>query len=114
MANETPRVLRITKYPNRRYYDATRSCHVTLDDLHRLVCDGLDLQIVDSKSGDDITNAVLTQIILDREPPKLELLPPALLHLVIRSNRQTLRAFFDRFTGQMVSGYAAYQEQMGK
>ena len=113
MTNDRPQPLRIAKYPNRRYYDATRSCHVTLDDLHRLICDGYDLTIVDSKSGDDITNAVLTQILLDRDPPKLELLPPALLHHVIRSNRQTLRAYLDRFVGQMVTGYAAYQEQMG-
>ena len=52
---ESPRRLIIKKYPNRRYYDATRSRHVTFEELHSLVRDGYELQVTDSKTGEDIT-----------------------------------------------------------
>ena len=60
--------IELRRYPNRRYYDSTRSQHLTLDDIYRLVRDGYSVTVSDSKSGDDITARVLTQLILEHDP----------------------------------------------
>jgi polyhydroxyalkanoate synthesis repressor PhaR len=54
----------IKKYANRRLYNTGTSTYVTLDDLAEMVKKGEDFQVVDAKTGDDITRPVLTQIIV--------------------------------------------------
>lgn len=104
-------VLQIKKYPNRRYYDATRSCHVTLQELYDLIRAGHDVCVTDSRTGEDITNLILFQVLLEKDQPKLDLLPSSVLHLMIRSNRQALRAMSDAFFGPFIKMYASSQRQ---
>jgi polyhydroxyalkanoate synthesis repressor PhaR len=80
----------IKKYSNRRFYDATISRNVTLTDLYEMVCAGTDVRVTDSTSGADITNAVLLQMVLERDADKLFLFPPAILHQLIRTQQQFL------------------------
>jgi len=108
---ETPQVVHIKKYPNRRYYEMDRSCHVTLQDMHDMILAGKDLCITDSRNGDDITNVVLTQIILEKDPPKLHLFPSPVLHMMVRSNRQVLRSALERFFGPFLGFMASSQKQ---
>jgi polyhydroxyalkanoate synthesis repressor PhaR len=99
-------VFEIKKYPNRRFYDVTRSRHVTLNDLYELVQAGERILVTDSKTGADITNIVLTQIILEHDPPKLDLFPAALLHEAIQANQQMVRKFVDTYFTQAVDAFA--------
>jgi polyhydroxyalkanoate synthesis repressor PhaR len=103
-------ILRIRKYPNRRYYDATRRCHVTLDELHRLVRDGHQIEVTDS-SGSNITNIVLTQIMLEHDPPKLDLFPSALLHQAIQANEQMIRKFIDDYFARAMDAFVSSRQQ---
>ena len=98
-ASDNHGTLQIKKYPNRRYYDASRSRHITLHEIYDLIVAGQDICIIDSRSGKDLTNHALLQIILEQDQPKLDLLPPSLLHLLIRSNRQMLHAALERGFG---------------
>ncbi|MEK6798414.1 MAG: polyhydroxyalkanoate synthesis regulator DNA-binding domain-containing protein [Planctomycetota bacterium] len=104
-------VIQVKKYPNRRYYDATRSRHVTLQDVQDLIVAGHDVCITDSRNGDDITNVVLMQILLERDQPKLDLFPSSVLHVMIRSNRQVLRTMLERFFGPFWGMMANSQRQ---
>jgi len=104
-------LLHIKKYPNRRYYDTTRSCHVTLQEVHDLVVGGQDVSITDSRTSEDITNLVLMQIILEKDQPKLDIFPTSILHLMIRSNRQVLRGYVDQFFTPFLSMLARSQKQ---
>lgn len=106
-----PGPLLIRKYPNRRYYDSTRSCHVTQNDLHALIADGYDVVITDAASGEDITNVVLTQMILDHHAAKLAVFPPAILHQVIRTQQQFLGGIFEQFFRQAAEAQRATQAQ---
>ncbi|MFQ5461756.1 MAG: polyhydroxyalkanoate synthesis regulator DNA-binding domain-containing protein [Phycisphaerae bacterium] len=101
----------IKKYPNRRYYDTSQSCHVTLDQMHALVLEGQDLQITDSKTGEDITNVVLLQMILEKEQPKLDVFPSSIIHLMIRSNRHVLRTSLDSIFGPLWTLLSQSQKQ---
>jgi len=106
-----PRQLKIKKYSNRRFYDATRSCHVTLGELHDLIRGGYEVTVTDSKTGDDITHLVLTQILLERDAPKLNIFPANILHDVIRTQQEMLGNVVERFFHQALDAHRASQER---
>lgn len=103
-----PRVI-LRRYPNRRYYDCTRSQHMTLEDIYRLVQDGYYVSVTDSKSGEDITARVLAQLILEHDPPKLVAFPADLLHQIIRSNESLLRDFVDKYFNRALTAFLKSQ-----
>lgn len=105
------KVYEIKKYPNRRFYDVTRSRHVTLNELYDIVLGGDRIVVHDSKTGTDITNVVLTQIILEHDPPKLDLFPASLLHQAIQSNQQMVRRFIDQYFAQAVDAFSRSRQQ---
>lgn len=61
---DPPRVV-IRKYENRRLYDTANSRYVNLDDIAQMVRDGMEVQVIDAASGEDLTRLVLTQIIVE-------------------------------------------------
>src|SRR5208337_4193439 len=91
------RTLEIKKYANRRYYDATHSRHLTLEEIRSLVQQGLDVRITDGRSGADLTAQVLTQIILELDTPKLDSLPVPLLARLIRMNDSLVKDFIEKY-----------------
>lgn len=104
--------LDIRKYPNRRYYDATHSRHLTLEEIRSLISDGYDIKVTDSKSGADITAQVLTQIILELDTPKIDSFPVPLLLRMIRSNDLAVRDFVENYFNQAFKAFSEYQNQM--
>lgn len=74
----------IKKYANRRLYNTGTSTYVTLDDLAAMVKGGEDFVVYDAKSGEDITRAVLAQIIFEQESRGPNLLPITFLRQLIR------------------------------
>lgn len=74
----------IKKYANRRLYDTTTSQHITLDGVRKLIIDGNDVEIVDDASGDDLTRALLLQIIADQEQGGRPMLDAGFLTRIIR------------------------------
>ncbi|MFO0828066.1 MAG: polyhydroxyalkanoate synthesis regulator DNA-binding domain-containing protein [Phycisphaerales bacterium] len=91
-----PDVIRIRKYPNRRLYDTSRSRHLTHDGVLAIIADGHSVHVSDSRTGTDITNIVLLQILLERDPHRLQALPTALVHRAMRSDVATLRMLTER------------------
>ncbi len=104
--------LEIKKYPNRRYYDATHSRHLTLDEIRSLIQQGYDLQVVDARTSADITAQVLTQIILELDTPKIDSLPVPLLVRIIRMNDQLVKDFVDKYFNQALKSFLDYQQQV--
>jgi polyhydroxyalkanoate synthesis repressor PhaR len=84
-AGETETV-RIVRYPNRRFYDRSKGRYVTLQEIAATIREGKTVSVRDNKTGDDITSTILTQIILEHHPERMELLPVPILHLMIRTN----------------------------
>ena len=73
----------IKKYANRRLYDTESSSYITLDRLAAMIREGRDFEVVDAKSGEDITHQVLTQIIVDEESRGTTMLPVNFLRQLI-------------------------------
>ncbi len=74
----------IRKYVNRRLYDTTESRYVNLEDLHRTINSGSEIKVVDQATGQDITTAVLLQIIGEAERSGAPLLTADFLTALIR------------------------------
>src|SRR6476660_814152 len=104
--------LEIKKYPNRRYYDATHSKHLTLDEIQALIQQGYDIRVVDAKTSSDITAQVLTQIILELDTPKLDSLPVPLLVRIIRMNDHLVKDFIEKYFNQALKSFLDYQQQV--
>src|SRR6266446_264679 len=100
------------KYPNRRYYDATHSRHLTLDEIRSLIQEGYDIRVTDAKTSADITAQVLTQLILELDTPKLDSLPVPLLVRLIRMNDQLVKDFIEKYFNQALKSFLDYQQQV--
>jgi polyhydroxyalkanoate synthesis repressor PhaR len=92
----------IKKYANRRLYNTETSTYVTLEDLAAMVRSDKDFVVYDAKTGDDLTHAVLTQIIVEQESRQggQTLLPIPFLRQLIR--------FYDDSIGRMVPSYLQF------
>jgi polyhydroxyalkanoate synthesis repressor PhaR len=104
----------LRRYPNRRYYDCTRSQHLTLEDIYQLVRDGCSVTVSDSKTGEDITARGLTQLILDHDPLKLAAFPAELLHQIIRSNESLLRDFVEKYFTRALTAFLKSQREFDR
>ncbi|MGY3436336.1 MULTISPECIES: polyhydroxyalkanoate synthesis repressor PhaR [unclassified Marinovum] len=82
---EKPKTLLIKRYASRRLYNTETSDYVTLEDISGFIRDGRDVQIVDLKSGDDLTRQYLLQIVADHESRGENVLPLGVLTDLVRS-----------------------------
>ena len=110
--SDEPRTLEIRKYQNRRYYDSTRSRHLSLQQIHKLIIEGYNIRVLDAKTNEDITSKVLTQILLEYEPVKLDLFSNELLIRAIRVNDRLLKDFVDVYFRQAFEAFCASQKQV--
>ena len=99
----------IKKYANRRLYDAASSRHVTLDDLRRLIVEGERIKVVDDKTGEDLTRAILLQIIADREQFGQPILSTPTLESIIRFYGDAMQGFMGRYLEQSVAVFVQQQ-----
>jgi polyhydroxyalkanoate synthesis repressor PhaR len=110
--SDESRTLEIRKYQNRRYYDSTRSRHLSLQQIHKLIVEGYNIRVLDAKTNEDITAKVLTQILLEYEPVKLAMFSSELLTRAIRVNDQLLRDFVDVYFRQAFEAFCRSQKQV--
>jgi polyhydroxyalkanoate synthesis repressor PhaR len=80
---QTP--LLIKRYASRRLYNTETSDYVTLEDIAGFIRDGREVQIIDLKSGDDLTRQYLLQIIAEHESRGESVLPVDVLNDLVRS-----------------------------
>jgi polyhydroxyalkanoate synthesis repressor PhaR len=105
--------LEIRKYPNRRYYDTTRSQHVTLEQIYALIREGYEVRVVDSKTGHDITAKILAQIIIELDAPKLGVFPVTMLHRLLQSNQDLVTQFVQKYFNQPLMAFMDAQRNTG-
>jgi polyhydroxyalkanoate synthesis repressor PhaR len=94
----------IKKYGNRRLYDTAQSRYITLEELAEIVRGGAEVQVLDAKSGRDLTQATLAQIILESRGAA-KLLPVPLLAQLIRMGDEALAEFFGRYLATALQMY---------
>ena len=100
----------IKKYANRRLYDTEKSVYVTLAQLADYIHEGLMVQIIDAKTKEDVTDFILTQIVLEQAKKKKSLLPAPVLHMIIRYGDNLLREFFEKYFFQIFQNFVAHKQ----
>lgn len=102
-----PAAVVIRKYPNRRLYDTSGGRYVNIDDVAALVRQGTDVQVVDAKTGEDLTRVVLTQIILEDAKDQPAGLPLELLRQLIMATDRAGKEFIMWY---LKSAFDVYQK----
>jgi polyhydroxyalkanoate synthesis repressor PhaR len=83
----------IKKYPNRRLYDTEISSYITLEEVRQLVLAGTPFEVHDAKTGEDLTRAVLLQIIAEHEQHGQPMFSANLLSQIIRFYGDSMQGF---------------------
>ena len=99
MAN-TSQPLLIKRYASRRLYNTETSDYVTLEDIATFIREGREVQIVDLKSGDDLTRQYLLQIIAEHESRGESVLPVDVLTDLVRSYTSQSMSVVPQFLAQ--------------
>jgi polyhydroxyalkanoate synthesis repressor PhaR len=102
----------IKKYPNRRLYDTEVSRYITLEDVRGLVMQGLDFRVVDTSNNEDITRAILLQIMLEEESGGAPLFSAPMLAQIIRFYGGTLQGLFSRYLEESLDLFAKQQNEI--
>jgi len=104
-AADEANMITIKKYSNRRLYDTSESQYITLEELATKIRKGANVRVVDAKSGEDLTQMILTQIIIESRGAA-KLLPAKMLTQLIRMEDDALAEFFGEY---MASALTMYQ-----
>jgi polyhydroxyalkanoate synthesis repressor PhaR len=105
-------VVVIKKYANRRLYDTESSSYITLDRLAEMVRQKRQFKVVDARSGDDITHAVLTQIIMDEEARGKTMLPVNFLRELIGLYGGSMQSVVPQYLEASLEALQRNQSQM--
>ena len=115
---EPRKPLLIKRYASRRLYNTETSDYVTLEDIARFIRQGRDVQIVDLKSGDDLTRQYLLQIIAEHESRGETMLPVGVLTDLVRSYTTQAAHMMPQFLAasfeMLREGQAKMMEQVSK
>lgn len=85
----------IKRYANRKLYHTGQKHYVSLEDLSALIADGVTIKVIDKATEQDITNQILTQIILEKGKRGNNAIPTEVLHQVIRWGGQVIEQGMD-------------------
>ncbi len=115
MANDADRgeePIIIKKYANRRLYNTRSSSYITLDDLARMTREGIDFQVLDAKTGNDITHQILTQIIMEEESHGEQMLPISFLRQLISMYGNSMQALMPHYLEATMENFRANQRKL--
>jgi polyhydroxyalkanoate synthesis repressor PhaR len=101
----------IKKYPNRRLYDTEISSYITIEDVRQLIIEGVEFEVRDAKSGDDLTRQVLLQIIAEHEQNGEPMLSTQLLSQIIRFYGDSLQGFMGSYLERSMQMFLEQQQQ---
>ncbi|MFH1604178.1 MAG: polyhydroxyalkanoate synthesis repressor PhaR [Pseudomonadota bacterium] len=102
----------IKKYPNRRLYDTRTSTYITLADVKELVLKHEQFQVVDAKSGEDLTRSILLQIILEEEAGGMPMFTSDLLSQLIRFYGNAMQGMVGSYLEKNMQTFVAVQKQL--
>ena len=102
----------IKKYPNRRLYDTKTSSYITLADVKLMVVKQEEFQVVDAKSGDDLTRQILLQIILEEESEGVPMFSSDLLTQLIRSYGNAMQGMMGGYLEKNIKAFQDIQKAL--
>lgn len=102
----------IKKYPNRRLYDTQTSTYITLADVKQLVLAQEVFQVVDAKTGTDLTRSILLQIILEEESAGAPMFSAPMLAQIIRFYGHAMQGIMGSYLEKNIQAFIEIQDRM--
>jgi polyhydroxyalkanoate synthesis repressor PhaR len=102
----------IRKYSDRRLYNTVTSRYVKLKDIARMVRDGVDVRVVDGRTGKDLTHIVMTQIIVEKAKERRVVLPLQLLTQIVRASDKATHDFLTWYLNGALDVYEKAQNTL--
>ena len=106
-----PALRSLKKYPNRRLYDTQTSSYITLADVKHMVLDGVDFEVRDAKTADDLTRSILLQIILEEESGGVPMFSTQTLSQIIRLYGHAMQGVMGTMLEKNMAAFAELQAQ---
>ena len=104
----------IKRYGNRRLYNTETGSYVNYQDLTKLIRDGHDIIVLDSRTKEDVTKAILMQLILEEEKSKNSILPVPFLLQLLRSREEATQDFFRNYLSASFASYLKTKEEFDR
>lgn len=104
----------IKKYANRRLYNTRTSSYITLDHLAQMVKDNVDFQVIDAKTGSDLTHSILAQIIMEEESTGEQMLPTNFLRQLIGMYGNSMQALLPSYLEASMEHFRDNQNKLRK
>ena len=101
----------LKKYPNRRLYDTEVSSYITLAEVKAMVLQGVDFEVRDAKTGEDLTRSILLQIILEEETGGVPIFSATMLSQIIRFYGDSLQGFMGSYLERSMQLFLEQQTQ---
>jgi polyhydroxyalkanoate synthesis repressor PhaR len=102
----------IKKYPNRRLYDTQTSTYITLADVKLLVLDEDVFQVIDAKTGEDLTRSILLQIILEEESGGVPMFSAPMLSHIIRFYGNAMQGMMGTYLEKNIQAFIDIQAKL--
>lgn len=106
--------IEIKRYGNRRLYNTETHTYLNFKDLLKIVRDGHSIKVVDSVSNEDVTNAVLIQMILEEEKSSHTILPTSFLLQLLQTREDATQDFFKNYLAASFEAYLKTKEEYDK
>jgi len=104
----------LKKYPNRRLYDTEVSSYITLAEVKAMVMQGVSFEVRDAKTGDEITRAILLQIILEEETGGVPMFSTQMLGQMIRFYGHAMQGMMGTYLEKNVQAFLDIQDRMAE
>ena len=104
----------IKKYPNRRLYDTQTSSYVTLAEIKKMVMTALPVQVLDAKTGEDLTRSIFLQIILEEESAGVPMFSEAVLSNIIRFYGHAMQGLMGSYLESHVQSFMDWQSKLSE
>ena len=105
-------MITIKKYANRRLYDTEKSAYITLAELAEMVRRGVDIEVIDAKSSEDLTRLTLIQVIQDIESEGHQMLPIDALRQIIMAYGGPNEPLLSRYLERTLAAFAKHHQQV--
>ena len=104
----------LKKYPNRRLYDTQTSSYITLADVKRMVLEGIDFEVQDAKTREDLTRAILLQIILEEETGGVPMFSTSALAQIIRFYGHAMQGVMGGMLDRQMQAFTDMQQRFAE
>ena len=104
----------IKKYANRKLYDTQDKQYLTMDRLAELIKSGAEVSILDNETGEDLTSAIVSQLLAREKGDSDKAVPSGVLIQMLRKGRGTLFGYGKKYISLWQSALTMSRDEIEK